>query len=139
MVFGGDGTSELGFTLDCAMKKWNNGHMPIDVGQHLDLRVFDQPETLMDNGYGLKIPVNLTVSTIVERELYFGQLPVPRISGFKDELSGLVISNAFTVGILSPEEVERDWKRIDHEDDAPLRPVIRLMGAVVWGDDGNTL
>jgi hypothetical protein len=139
MIFDGDGVKELGSILDNAANKWNAGIFPTDVGEHLNLRVLDLPKTLMDNGYGMKVPVDITVSTLVERELYFGQLPVPRISGFKDELSGLVISNAFTVGILSPEEVERDWKRIDREEDAPLKPVIALIGTVMYGDDGQII
>ena len=49
------------------------------------------------------------------KQLYYGQLPVPRISGFKDELSGLVITNAFEVGLLDPDTVERDWKAIADE------------------------
>lgn len=138
MIFD-DGANELGFTLGSAVKKWNEGLFPIDVGEHQNLRVFDAPNTLMDNGYGMKVPVNITVSTFVERDLYFGQLPVPQISGFKDELSGLVISNAFTVGMLDPEEVEREWLKIDREEDAPLKPVISLTGSIMWGDDGNMI
>jgi hypothetical protein len=138
MIFD-NGANELGSTLTNATKRWNLGLFPMEVGEHLDLQVFESPIVLIDNGYGQKIPVEITVSTFVERDLYFGQLPVPRISGFRDELSGLVISNAFTVGILSPEEVERDWKKIDREEDAPLKPVISMIGTVLWGDDGNIL
>ena len=129
--------NELGLTLDKATKKWNAGAYPTDVGVHENLKVFDELGTFMDNGYGLRIPVEIYVSTIVERELYFGQLPVPRFSGFKDELSGLVISNAFTFGLISPDEVAREWKKIDSLEDAPLKPVISLMGTVLWGDDGE--
>jgi hypothetical protein len=138
MIFDGEG-KDLGLIIATATKKWNEGLFPTEVGEHQNLPIFDVPTTQMDSGYGMKIPVNLTVSTLVRRDLYFGQLPVPRISGFRDELSGLVISNAFTVGILSPEEVERDWQKIDREEDAPLKPVILLMGAVMWGDDGHTI
>ena len=138
MIFDGDG-KELGFIIATAAKKWNAGLFPIDVGQHQNLPIFDVPKTLMENGYGMKIPVDLSVSTVVERDLYFGQLPVPRISGFKDELSGMVISNAFTVGIISPEEIERDWRKIACEEDVPVKPVILLMGAVMWGDDGHKI
>jgi hypothetical protein len=108
MVFDKSGNA-LGFTLDNAKNKWNAGFFPTEVGEHINLPIFDVPETLIDNGYGMKIPVELTVSTLVQRELYFGQLPVPRVSGFKDEFSGMVITNAFTIGLVSPEEVERDW------------------------------
>jgi Restriction endonuclease len=138
MIFD-DESKQLGFTLAEAQKKWNNGIFPDAVGAHDNLSVFDTPKTFMDNGYGMKVPVSISVSTIVHRDLFFGQLPVPRISGFKDELSGLVISNAFTVGILSPEEVERDWQKIEREEDAPVRPVISLRGSVMWEQDGEAI
>jgi len=133
MIFDSDAVTELGFALDRATQKWNTRRFPVDIGEHKDLKVFDSPITLMDNGYGLKVPVEITVSTLVGRKLYFGQLPVPHMSGFKDELSGLVITNAFTVGILSAKEVARDWKLIEREEDAPLRPVITLLGATMGG------
>ena len=72
-----------------------------------------------------------TVSLRVDRDLYFGQFPITQISGFKDEVSGGVITNAFSVHILSPEEVEKNWQRIGAESDAPIRPVI-LLGGLVW-------
>jgi hypothetical protein len=46
---------------------------------------------------------------------------------------------SITVGILSPEEVERDWKKIDCEEDAPVKPVILLVGTVMWGNGGNPI
>ena len=138
LVYDGDG-KELGTMVATATKKWNAGLFPMDVGEHRNLPIFDATTTKMDNGYGTKIPIDLTVSTLVARELYFGQLPVPRISGFKNELSGLVVTNAFTVGILSPEEVERDWRKIDREEDAPLKPVILLLGTVLWDESGHAI
>lgn len=77
----------------------------------------------MHNGYdgplSARVPVDLTVSRIVTRQLYYGALPVPHISGFLDRLSGKVITNAFTVGLLEPDEVEKTWQKIDTEANAP--------------------
>ena len=124
--------NELGTMLVSAMDKWNEGRFPTEVGVHRDLPVFDTLEVLTDNGYGMIVPVEMYLSLYVERQLYFGQFPIPKISGFKDEISGGIITNAFTVGILSPEEVQRDWQKIDTEEEAPIEPVISLTGLVGW-------
>ena len=122
---------KLGTPLEIAMKKWNEGRFPIDPGEYHDLNIFDEA-VVIDNGYGynLVVPVKLTVTLWVREQLYFGQLPISRISGFKDELSGNVISNAFTVGIVSPDEVEKGWLPIQSEEELPLPAVLEMVGLV---------
>ena len=124
--------NELGIMLDNAMEKWNEGRFPSEPGEHRDLPIFDTLEVMTDNGHGMIVPVEMYVSLHVDRQLYFGQFPINQISGFKDELSGGIITNAFTVGILSPDEVERDWQKINTEEEAPIKPVICLAGLVGW-------
>jgi len=135
MIYDGKGR-ELGTMLDAAMTKWNDGIFPTEPGEHKKLNVFETRTVYMDNGYDppIRIPVDLTVSLLVERQLYYGQLPVPQVSGFLDQLSGKVITNAFTVGMLDPDEVEKTWLKVAKEADAPVRPVIRLTGLVGWYD-----
>jgi hypothetical protein len=129
----------LGTMLEKATKRWDSGAFPTEVGEHHNVAIFDTNNTLMDNGYGMRIPVQLSVSLQVTRELYYGQLPVPKISGFKDEMSGKVITNAFQFGLLDPEEIERDWTKIASESEAPMRPVITMYGQVAWGQDGEKI
>ncbi len=124
--------NELGTMLVNAMDKWNEGRFPSELGEHPGLPIFDTLEVMTDNGHGMIVPVEMYVSLHVERLLYFGQFPIRQISGFKDELSGGIITNAFTVGILSPDEVERDWQKINTEEEAPINPVIHLAGLVGW-------
>jgi hypothetical protein len=59
---------------------------------------------------------------------------VPRVSGFLDPLSGKAIANAFTVGLLDPDEVERNWLKINAKGEAPIEPVIVLSGLIGWAD-----
>jgi hypothetical protein len=135
MIFDAEGR-ELGTVVDNAMKKWNEGLFPTEVGMHDGLPVFETFRVFMDNGYDpplrMRIWADISVSLIVERQLYFGQLPVPRMSGFVDQLSGKVITNAFTVGLLDPDEVEQSWLKISAETEAPIKPVIVLAGLVGW-------
>ena len=128
----------LGTALNAALNKWNDGQYPIEPGAHEHLNVFETLTVFMDNGYDpplrVRIPADISVSLLVRQQLYFGQLPVPRMSGFLDQLSGKLITNAFTIGLLDPDEVDRNWLKIDVDKDAPIKPVIRLTGLVGWAD-----
>jgi hypothetical protein len=122
---------KLGTIAGCAVERWNSGGFPIDVGVHEGLPIFDEPVTT-DNGYGMQAPMSLYVGLHVIRDLYFGQQPIKKISGFKDEIRGGVIANAFQVGMLDPEEVEKTWQKLEKETDAPIHPVISMTGLVGW-------
>lgn len=124
--------SELTTPFEGAIRKWNDGGFPDEVGVHENLPIFDTLEVKIDNGYGMIIPVDLFAGINVQRELFYGLFPITRISGFKDEIRGGIITNAFEVGILSPEEIEADWQRIEKEADAPIHPVLGLIGRVAW-------
>ena len=99
------------------------------MGEHHDQPLGDSDTVLIDDGAGKLIPAILTARLRVSRELFYGQYPIRKMSGFKDELSGQVITNAFEVGLLDPDQVESDWLRIGSEADAPITPVIVLQ---VW-------
>ena len=127
-----DEGNRRGTALENAVEKWNDGRYPTEVGEHRDLPVLDRVTVKTDNGHGMIVPVDLSVSLFVRKELYFGQFPITELSGFKDELRGGIITNAFTVGLLSPEEVERQWRKISDVDEVPVKPVVTLTGLVCW-------
>jgi hypothetical protein len=137
MVFDGE-KKEIGTALQVATKKWDSGQFPSDAGAHENLNIFEASTVFINNGYEpplrMRIPVDITVSLLVERHLYYGPLPIPRISGFLDQFSGKVITNAFTFGLLDAEEVERDWLKLSSVEDAPVRPVITMSGLYVWAN-----
>ncbi len=120
----------VGTILQTSLKKWNEGRYPTEHGIHRDLPIFECDKTFVDNGYGQLNTVELSASVLVEKKAFFGQLPVSKISGFKDEQTGGVITNAFTVGLTSPDEVERTWLRINEGDPLPAKPVLKITGLV---------
>ena len=127
-----DKGNELGTALENAANKWNDGKYPTKMGEHSNLPIFDTPTVNTDNGYGTVIPINMDVSLHVMKDLYFGQFPITQLSGFKDELRGGIITNAFTIGLLAPTEVEENWRKIATIDEAPIKPVITLTGLISW-------
>jgi Restriction endonuclease len=134
MAFSAD-MKELGTPLDVAMKKWNEGVFETTPGHHAEQSIYDEP-VLINSGYNDVVPVELTVGLWVEQQLYFGHMPVLKMSGFRNELSGKVISNAFTIGLLDPDEVKRGWRRIQSEKELPMPPVLTVSGLVGWALPG---
>ncbi|MCV9939514.1 restriction endonuclease [Boseaceae bacterium BT-24-1] len=121
---------ELGFAFDAAFNRWNEGKLPIEPGEHKDLAAFDHVEIYTDNGHGMRVPIEMYIHLHVTQTLYFGQYPLAKFSGFKDEIKDEIISNAFEIGLIDSNEVENSWKRIDAIANAPTPPVIVLTGLV---------
>jgi hypothetical protein len=124
----------LGIPMPFALDRWNRGGFNIEPGRHDYTPLFDQKTVLMDNGYGELIPMELTVSIWVEQQFFFGNLPIKQISGFKDELSGAVITNAFTTGIFNPDDVYDNWQRIESIEAAPQKPLMVLTGLMGYDE-----
>jgi len=125
----------LGTPLNSALRRWEKGGFPIEPGDHPSLSIFEVDSTLVDNGHGLLVEVKLFASLKVTQNLYFGEMPVSKISGFKDEQTGLVIANAFTVGLVTPEEVENTWRKIEKGEELPIKPVMETRGLVGYQMD----
>jgi hypothetical protein len=125
---------DLGTMYSIACREWNAGRYPIAPGEHKCIPILPKAVTI-DNGHGTQMPVELTVGLIVEQHLYYGQFPILRLSGFRDEIKGAdeVITNACEFGLLSPEEIQK-WRRLGDESEAPVKPVIRLQALYAWGD-----
>jgi hypothetical protein len=131
-VFGDDGTP-LGTIMGAATARWNAGEFPTEPGEHQHIPIFSRSPVFIDNGYGARVPVELTVSLTVTRKMYLGKLPISRIRGLRDEQTGAVITNAFTTGHLIPAEVEKEWQRIEEGQELPFRPVMTIVGLDCWG------
>jgi hypothetical protein len=124
---------ELGTTLAIASAEWDAGKYQTEPGDYAHIPIIDRP-LQMDNGYGRLVPVKLGVGLIVSQHLFYGQYPIRRLSGFHDRIGDGIITNAFEIGMLSLEEVH-SWKRLMTAADAPVKPVIEMVGLYAWSED----
>lgn len=125
---------EKGTMIGIAFELWNAGKLPTEVGEHSKLSIYGE-NPHMDNGLGMNIPVELLANLYVRQNLFFGMIPITKISGFKDEIGGGVITNAFETGILDPEKIWNDWKKIERIEDCDLPPVLTMQGLIGWDKD----
>jgi hypothetical protein len=128
-----DTAEELGTHFSIATTEWDAGRYPTEPGEYPRVPILPR-KLKMDNGYGLQIPVDLSVGLIVSKHLFFGQFPVTRLSGFHDRIGNGIITNAFEVGLLSPEEVHK-WQRLNDIAEAPVKPVIMMSGLYAWSEE----
>lgn len=131
-VFNND-DEELGTLFDVACERWNKGAFPIEPGEHDRVPVFVDTITKMDNGYGMLVPVALSVSLDVTRRLYISHVPIEQLRGLKDEQTGLVITNAFKLKALDPVQVQNHWTKVENEAELPFLPVLTAVGLHCWG------
>ncbi len=115
------------------VEKWNSGSLPIEPGRHENLAIFDG-ETYMENGHGMIVPMEPLISITVQRQLYYGMLPITKMTGFKDEIGGGVITNGFDVGVVSPEEISSKWKEVESEEECDQPAAIKILGLTVWDE-----
>lgn len=73
--------------------------------------IFEEAKTQIDNGYGDKVEVTFTLRLFIKQNLYLGHLPIEDINSLQDEHTGHTVTNAFTLGGLNPDEVERGRQR----------------------------
>ncbi|MEW7984558.1 MAG: restriction endonuclease [Candidatus Thiodiazotropha sp.] len=125
--------NELGTSLETAQAKWDEGILPSEPGEHEHISIFDDTKVLIDNGHNDTVEVELTVGLFVKQNLYLGHLPINEINGLKDEHTGAVVTNAFTVGGLNPGEVERTWKRVENEESLEFQPLLKVVGYDCYG------
>jgi hypothetical protein len=128
--------NELGNIFSTAIAKWNAGRFPIEPGEHKHQPIFEVP-TRADNGYDppLRTPIELYAGIYVEQQLFYGQVPISEISGFYDHQTGATITNAFTLNLISPEEVEKTWLPIETLEKAPIKPVLTVQGLWAWPEE----
>ncbi|MCI5044978.1 MAG: restriction endonuclease [Aquisalinus sp.] len=127
--------NHLGKILDTALTTWNNGGYTDEPGVHKELPVFTEMTVYIDNGYGTQMPVDIYVNMAVNQELYFGHLPITKISGFEDQLKGGLYTNAFELGLVSPDEVVKNWKRIKSEAEILVQPLVSIHGRTAYNID----
>ncbi|MFZ0449894.1 MAG: restriction endonuclease [Desulfatiglandaceae bacterium] len=128
-----DKGNELGNIVPKALENWDLTQYPVEPGEHPDLPVFMGKTTRMDNGYGQLVEIRLAVGLLIKQQLYFGYLPVKKIRGLRDEQTGLVVTNAFTTGVLDFELVQKNWTPFEKGTKLPMAPVLSVVGLACYG------
>ena len=117
---------DLGTALDVAADRWHEGVYQPEPEEQRGLPLFDTSPVFIDDGNGGRAEIALAVNLIIEKQLYFGQLPISQVSGFRDENTGAVITRGFTTGNLDLIEIRDTWLKINDQSEAPYPPMMSV-------------
>lgn len=131
------GGNKLGTCYAKLVERWNSGELADTLGASENIPIFGDREVQTDNGYGMLCPVSLTAHISVRKQLFSGQQPIRQMSGFKDEVNGMIITNAFAIRLLDPKEIIEKWSPIESEYELEVKPVILLRGVIFWDEDAE--
>jgi len=106
-------------------KAWNQGMLPNEVGEHNDLRFFNEDAytKVGDTVYG---PVEITSSITVGQKLYFGAVPLSKGQGFQNVATGAFTSKCIEWGI-DVVEVEKKWRKLTSIEELAVKATFTLM------------
>jgi hypothetical protein len=122
----------LGTAVDLLKSNWNSNRLPSEPGEHVNILLNEEPLTIVHNDSFFK--VNVAVNIIVESKLYFGQLPLTRVKGFRDEYSGCLLTRELTTDWLDAREVEKNWRRLEKENEIAITPLFKLTALDYYSD-----
>jgi hypothetical protein len=132
VLYTADGEA-LGAPLKIASAQWDQGKLPLEVGTYENLPLFDDGRSIhIDNGYGARVRVEITVELEVQDRRYYGNLPLAKMRGLRDEQTGGIKTNAFTTGELTPRLIENEWKKLEDVETVPGPVALTLQGLEAW-------
>lgn len=103
---------------------WNSGKLPHEPGEHRDI-----PLTRVITSFTTTktFEADILAHIIVERRLFFGQLPLIQCRGFINEYTGGLLTPGFTTDWLSTREIEKEWLQIESIDEIAVKPILELV------------
>ena len=107
--------------------RWNSDQYPTEPGIHERIPLIANQQCFMDNGYGRIVSADLYVSIIVDEDRYFGHTPIEKLSGLKDEQTELIHTREFTIKVTSPEEIIKEWQRLEKGAPPPMNPLFEMV------------
>src|SRR5262249_27587261 len=92
-ILSADGSPQ-GTIGDRLLNRWREGSLPSKLGEHAGIRLTSDDSHIRTDGSLYRIDVDVDIR--VDSALYFHQVPLSEIQGFKDELTGAIHTQKMT-------------------------------------------
>ncbi len=117
----------IGVPLTLLWAMWNRREISEEPGPR---RVLLKPDPIFAKAQnGEFAQIEIVGDFEILRKLYFGELPLTKFSGFRDEVTGNVVLPSNTeiiTDVLDTVEVETNWQRVPSIDTLAVKPVMIL-------------
>ncbi len=109
---------------DLLISIWNLGKLPSEVGQHENIQILEYTSKILAGGKEIK--ENVLADIVIIQRLFYGELPLIKMSGLRDEYTGAILTPGFTTDYLDNEVVEKTWTQIKSVEDLAIKPFMIL-------------
>jgi hypothetical protein len=126
-VYGQD-RNRIGTPLTLLWAKWNRREIPSEPGSYVGIELSSET-TYVRSKDGQFEEVRFEGNCEVVKKLYFGELPLTKVTGFRDEVSGNLVlpgNSEIVTDWIDTVEVERSWLRIPSIDALAIKPTMIL-------------
>jgi hypothetical protein len=122
-VFRADG-SAIDYLQNFVLERWKSDDIPAKPGEYGNIPAAKEDTYIKTSGQLYR--VGIEIHAFVAEHLYFGQLPLDDVRGFSDEVSGGLVTTAFTTATINIAEIEKSWERINSIEQLSVKPVLVL-------------
>jgi hypothetical protein len=123
VLFRRDG-SEIGPAACLVNQAFNSGEISHEPGVHRVVLAAAEAHTRVG---GVLHPLTVVATVEVKKTLYVGRVPLTKIQGFHNELTGATLTKGFTTDWIRREDVLKSWWVVDSLEDLAIRPVLTLQ------------
>jgi hypothetical protein len=123
LLFDANG-QRLGPPTELVARRWNENLLPQDPGLHADLELVSGPTFVQREGRFY--PVRVRAEIEVEKEMYFGKLPLTKIQGFQDVQTGGVLTRGYTTAWFSYDLIQTEWQRLEAAEMLAVTPGLEI-------------
>lgn len=120
--------NEIGTPLTLLWASWNRGEISDEPGSYVGLDVSSDP-TFVKSEDGNFEQVKIEGNFEVVKKLYFGELPLTKVTGFRDEVTGSLVvpgDSEIITDWIDTVEVEESWVRIPSLEVLAIKPIMIL-------------
>jgi hypothetical protein len=122
--------SLIDYACNLVAARWEDETIPATVGEYRDLPLVGESTFLQGPDFAFEATIKL--NAWVREAIYFGQLPLVDVRGFKSELKDVTHIKSMTTAPINPYKICREWQQIASIDQLAVKPVISLFFKSVY-------
>ena len=116
--------SLIDYACNLVLDRWEDGTIPVASGEYRDIPLTSEA-TFLDGPDG-RFKATVRVNIQVRELIYFGQMPIVDVRGFKSELEDVTHIHSMTTAPWNFEKISREWQLVESIEQLAVKPVMGL-------------
>jgi len=116
----------IDIVMNLLRKAWNERRLNSEPGDYEGVKFIEEVVYIKVDKtiYG---PVDITANISVGQKLFFGQVPIKKAQGFKNALTGALITKSIETDRIDVHGVEKEWTKLQNKDELAVEPVTTIV------------